>query len=102
LRQWFLQPILDLTIIESRFETIEFFQDSQFENTVEDLRKNIKDVKDISRIVKRMQEGTSSVNDWNNFQKTLLAYNNIFETFNEIKELDEMKKVPILHKVFLF
>ena len=69
MRDWFLQPILDLTIIESRLNTIEFFHDSQFTDIIFELRKNIKNVKDISKIIKRIQEGTSSVNDWINFEK---------------------------------
>eukprot|EP01080_Neovahlkampfia_damariscottae_P003540 gene3540-6275_t len=99
LRDWFLQPILDLTIIETRLDTIEFFQDSQFEEIIKELRKNIKEVKDIGRIAKRIQEGTATVNDWSNFEKTLSAYNEIVELCDDMKKKDYESKISILYKL---
>ncbi|KAK1577849.1 hypothetical protein Q3G72_025394 [Acer saccharum] len=82
LRNWFLRPILDLEILNSRLNTISFFLCS--EELMASLHETLKSVKDIPHILKKFNSPSSSctVGDWTAFLKSicsLLHVNKIFE-----------------------
>lgn len=102
LRKWFLQPILDLEIINSRYEAIEFFSNPDYFQNIKNLREKLKNIKNIDRILKRMNEGKSNYNDLINFYKTLFSLENINQILNIFREdLKGYKEIQVIKK-FIF
>ncbi|XP_042519360.1 DNA mismatch repair protein MSH5 isoform X3 [Macadamia integrifolia] len=82
LRNWFLRPILDLGILNSRLNNISFLVSC--EELITTLRETLKSVKDISHILKKFNSPSSvyTSGDWMTFLKSicsLLHVNKIFE-----------------------
>ncbi|XP_020691722.1 DNA mismatch repair protein MSH5 isoform X7 [Dendrobium catenatum] len=82
LRAWFLRPILDLCILNSRLNTISFFLCC--EEVMSALRETLKSVKDIPYMLKKFNSPSSLCTDadWNAFLKcitSLLHISKIFE-----------------------
>ncbi|KAJ4975332.1 hypothetical protein NE237_000438 [Protea cynaroides] len=82
LRNWFLRPILDLEILNSRLNTISFLVSC--EELITTLRETLKSIKDICHILKKFNSPSSvySTGDWMAFLKSvcsLLHVNKIFE-----------------------
>lgn len=71
-RQWLLQPVLDINTLEKRMDTIEYFQQSENYECLGELRDNLKYIKNTKRILKRIREATASMNDWVNLYKVRL------------------------------
>ncbi|XP_074291392.1 DNA mismatch repair protein MSH5-like isoform X2 [Silene latifolia] len=82
LRNWFLRPILDLEILNSRLDAITFFLYS--EELIVSLRGTLKSIKDVPYLVKKFNSPSSlcTSSDWAAFLKSLsslLHLNKIFE-----------------------
>lgn len=106
LRKWFLQPILDIEMINSRYEAIEFFSNIDYFQNIKNIREKLKNVKNIERILKRMNEGKSNYNDMINFYKTLFclsSINQILDVFREdgktTKDISILKKFSFSQKL---
>ncbi|EFC36581.1 predicted protein [Naegleria gruberi] len=85
LRQWFLKPVMDLDIIKKRHDAIDYF--SRFsDDIIDEIRENLKFVKNTKRIINRMREAKATVNDWSNLYKTLYCYKNITEILSEMDD----------------
>ncbi|XP_020691721.1 DNA mismatch repair protein MSH5 isoform X6 [Dendrobium catenatum] len=71
LRAWFLRPILDLCILNSRLNTISFFLCC--EEVMSALRETLKSVKDIPYMLKKFNSPSSLCTDadWNAFLKVM-------------------------------
>ncbi|KAL0902913.1 hypothetical protein M5K25_028401 [Dendrobium thyrsiflorum] len=71
LRAWFLRPILDLGILNSRLNTISFFLCC--EEVMSALRETLKSVKDIPYMLKKFNSPSSLCTDadWNAFLKVM-------------------------------
>ncbi|XP_020590796.1 DNA mismatch repair protein MSH5 isoform X4 [Phalaenopsis equestris] len=82
LRAWFLRPILDLSVLNNRLNTISFFLCC--EEVMTALRETLKSVRDIHHMLKKFNSPSSlcTVTDWNAFLKcvcSLLHISQIFE-----------------------
>ncbi|KAK8969744.1 DNA mismatch repair protein MSH5 [Platanthera guangdongensis] len=82
LRTWFLRPILDLNILNSRLNTISFFLCC--EELMSALQETLKSVRDIPYMLKKFNSPSTlcTVADWNSFLKcvcSLLHINKLFE-----------------------
>ncbi|KMS96256.1 hypothetical protein BVRB_000630 [Beta vulgaris subsp. vulgaris] len=82
LRKWFLRPILDLDILNSRLDAISFFLYS--EELMASLRGTLKTIKDVPYILKKFNSPSSvcTASDWAAFLKSLSSFlhlNKIFE-----------------------
>ena len=85
LRQWFLKPVMDLEIIGKRHEAIQYFLKFSGD-VVEEIRENLKFVKNTKRILNRMREAKASVNDWSNLYKSLYCCKTISEIMYDVDE----------------
>ncbi|XP_056697759.1 DNA mismatch repair protein MSH5 isoform X2 [Spinacia oleracea] len=82
LRNWFLRPILDAEILNSRLDAISFFLCS--EELMVSIRGTLKSIKDVPYILKKFNSpsSVSTTSDWAAFLKSLsslLHLNKIFE-----------------------
>ncbi|KAL8162548.1 hypothetical protein V2J09_014037 [Rumex salicifolius] len=106
LRNWFLRPILDLEILNSRFDAISFFL--HCEELMASLRETLRSVKDIPFLLKKFNSPSSlcTRSDWAAFLKSLcsiLQLKNIFEVgiSENLKEYAEQLNVDIIGKADL-
>ncbi|XP_038985237.1 DNA mismatch repair protein MSH5 isoform X3 [Phoenix dactylifera] len=82
LRMWFLRPILDLDILNSRLNTISFFLCC--EEVMSALHETLKSVRDVPHLLKKFNSPSSlcTSSDWNAFLEcicSLLHINKIFQ-----------------------
>ncbi|KAL5805233.1 hypothetical protein ACOSQ3_032033 [Xanthoceras sorbifolium] len=103
LRNWFLRPILDLEILNSRLNTVSFFLCS--EELMVSFHETLKSVKDIPHILKKLNSPRSvcTVGDWTAFLKSicsLLHVNKIFEVgiSESLREQVRYLKLDIVEK----
>lgn len=75
LRQWFLQPVLDMDVLTERYDAIDYFMKNR--DVVDHLRDLIKNIRNTKRIMKRIKESTASANDWCNLYKTLYCFTQV-------------------------
>nr|XP_024357002.1 DNA mismatch repair protein MSH5-like isoform X3 [Physcomitrium patens] len=73
LRLWFLRPILDLSVLNDRLDTVSAFRLSQ--DLVSALRNTLKGIKDIPRLIKKISSPSSVVTskDWAVFTQSVSA-----------------------------
>ncbi|KAL9652174.1 hypothetical protein ABK040_013943 [Willaertia magna] len=99
LRQWFLKPVMDIEVLRGRYTAIEYFM--QFSSDFnEELRENLKYMKNTKRILKRMREAKASVNDWTNLWKSLYCCKTIFEILVEGNAEDKIDIVKDIYNGF--
>ncbi|KAF0974817.1 hypothetical protein FDP41_006291 [Naegleria fowleri] len=94
LRQWFLKPVMDVNIIQKRHDAIDFFNKFTMD-VLDEIRENLKYVKNTKRILARMREAKATVNDWSNLYKTLYCCKNISEI---LFEMAENSKVDVIEE----
>ncbi|XP_073388426.1 DNA mismatch repair protein MSH5-like isoform X5 [Physcomitrium patens] len=72
-RLWFLRPILDLSVLNDRLDTVSAFRLSQ--DLVSALRNTLKGIKDIPRLIKKISSPSSVVTskDWAVFTQSVSA-----------------------------
>ncbi|KAL3869764.1 hypothetical protein ACJMK2_042401 [Sinanodonta woodiana] len=76
LRLWFLRPSRDQTVLKQRFDAISFFVNPINIEVVSSLQDNLKNIKNVSRILMRMTQSQASFGDWQVLYKT--AYHAIY------------------------
>ncbi|XP_020691725.1 DNA mismatch repair protein MSH5 isoform X10 [Dendrobium catenatum] len=91
LRAWFLRPILDLCILNSRLNTISFFLCC--EEVMSALRETLKSVKDIPYMLKKFNSPSSLCTDadWNAFLKLdelRLVYEQLPEFLDQVSSAE--------------
>ncbi|XP_065680146.1 mutS protein homolog 5 isoform X4 [Hydra vulgaris] len=85
LRDWFLQPSNDISLIQNRLKAVAFFFNSRNVEIVVALQDALKNTKNILRILSKMKTTSISLNDWQTLYKTL---------FNAVCIADICKQLP--------
>ncbi|XP_065657265.1 mutS protein homolog 5 isoform X6 [Hydra vulgaris] len=85
LRDWFLQPSKDISLIQNRLKAVAFFFNSRNVEIVVALQDALKNTKNILRILSKMKTTSISLNDWQTLYKTL---------FNAVCIADICKQLP--------
>ncbi|KAL4235524.1 MutS protein 5 [Mactra antiquata] len=80
LRKWFQRPSMDKVTIENRYNAISFFTNPRNTELVSSLEEAVKNVKNISTILKRMMSSQATIGGWQSLYKT-------FYNASSIKEL---------------
>ena len=79
LRNWFMQPLRDRSSLNKRLDSIQYFFDNPGSELVNEIRENLKHIKDTKLILKRIREVKTSTNDWINLYKSLYCFKNLYE-----------------------
>uniref|UniRef100_A0A7N5ZZ24 MutS protein homolog 5 n=1 Tax=Anabas testudineus TaxID=64144 RepID=A0A7N5ZZ24_ANATE len=69
LRQWFLRPTQDLTVLSRRQEVIRFFTSPRNSDIMSTLQSSIRNITNIPTILRRMMLSHTKVTDWKNLYK---------------------------------
>jgi len=106
LKQWFLSPTQDISIIESRLDAIEFFLRHENREFRRQLMLILKAIKDIPRILTRIttHQLKSSFIDWKNLYFSIsyaLKINEICQ-IAQIDDLEILRRIPTILNEDLF
>ncbi|KAL0490724.1 DNA mismatch repair protein MutS [Acrasis kona] len=97
LRQWLLQPLMDIESLNERFDSIEYFSNVNNKHMLSEIRDNLKFIKDTRKMIKRIRESKSNMSDWLNLYKTIYCFNTIVESCHKERTCHQ---VPIVVKLF--
>jgi len=97
LRQWFLQPLMDVEEINQRMNGVQFFSQPYNTELTNELRDSLKHMKNTKAMLKRIKEVKASVNDWSNLYKTLYCFKTIYELCSVDDNL--LSQVPAIHRL---
>ncbi|KAG0170431.1 MutS protein msh5 [Apophysomyces sp. BC1015] len=94
LKQWISQPTLDIQILQERHASIQFFIRSDGETMVQELRKHLKQIRNIPRLISKVREHQVTANEWQQLLQFAYYGIRIGEMLQQCSHLD----LPILHK----
>nr|XP_033496436.1 mutS protein homolog 5 [Epinephelus lanceolatus] len=71
LRQWFLRPTQDLTVLHRRQEVIRFFTSPPNSDVLSTLQSSLRNITNIPTLLRRMSLSHTKVTDWQSLYKTV-------------------------------
>ncbi|MDR2395886.1 MAG: DNA mismatch repair protein MutS [Endomicrobium sp.] len=102
LRNWIIQPLLDIEKIKNRQNIVKFFIDNS--NVRKSVIENLKRVSDIERIAARISSLTAGPKDLIALKDSLKAINKVCEIINSVPGLSLHLEIPkndqIIDKIF--
>jgi DNA mismatch repair protein MSH5 len=79
LKQWLLQPLMDVTNIEKRLSQVHYFKETIGSDKVSQIQDNLKHIKNTRYLLKRIREVKATANDWTNLYMSLYCFKNLYE-----------------------
>ncbi|XP_037532892.1 mutS protein homolog 5 [Nematolebias whitei] len=73
LRQWFLRPTQELTVLRRRQEVIRFFSLPRHSDILKTLQASLRNIRNIPGVLRRMTLSNSKVTDWQSLYKTVCS-----------------------------
>uniref|UniRef100_H3DLY3 MutS protein homolog 5 n=1 Tax=Tetraodon nigroviridis TaxID=99883 RepID=H3DLY3_TETNG len=73
LRQWFLRPTRDLTVLHRRQEVIRFFASPQNSDALSTLQSLLRNISNIPMLLRRMSLSRTKVSNWQSLYKTVYS-----------------------------
>lgn len=105
MRVWFLRPLRDQAVLKQRHDAVSFFITPRNIEIVSALSDNLKHVKDIQRVLSRMQQSQASIGDWQALYRTTYHAISIGDLCkSQSQSIDIFKKVSLkfgeeLHRI---
>ncbi|CAG8440083.1 18808_t:CDS:10 [Acaulospora morrowiae] len=100
LKQWFLRPTLDLSILDERFHTIECFLQPYNLDVSDQLISSLKHIKNIPKIIGRMK-GKLNVKDWQSLLQFAFYCLKIRNLVKELRFDDDIKIFTRIKEEFI-
>ncbi|XP_017280442.1 mutS protein homolog 5 [Kryptolebias marmoratus] len=73
LRQWFLRPTQELTVLRRRQEVIRFFTSPRHSDILKTLQASLRNIRNIPSLLRRMSLSNTKVTDWQSLYKTVYS-----------------------------
>lgn len=92
LRNWFLRPLRDLTILEQRHNAIAYLMSGSHIEIVHNLEGCLKQIRNVSRILSRMMQSQASIADWQALYKTLKFWMKTHQSSTTIMSCEQLEE----------
>ncbi|VDI65653.1 DNA mismatch repair protein MSH5 [Mytilus galloprovincialis] len=105
MRVWFLRPLRDQSVLKQRHDAVSFFITPRNIEIVSALSDNLNNVKDIQKVLSRMQQSQASIGDWQALYRTTYHAISIGDLCkSQSHSIDIFKKVSLkfgeeLHRI---
>lgn len=92
LRQIFMQPSVNLTVIEERLNTLKILLRPENSSSLENISRSLKHIKDIRSVMIHLQKGINDMGKGNSFSRSVWANIRNF-TFHTLKILEAIHEL---------
>ncbi|XP_058504801.1 mutS protein homolog 5 [Solea solea] len=94
LRQWFLRPTQELTVLHRRQEVIRFFTSPQNSDIQRTLQSSLRNIRNIPTLLHRMSLSHTKVTDWQSLYKTVYSAVCIRDTVRHLPQ-----SIQLFHEI---